>query len=161
MKIFLLLIIMTFFAGLGYLFKARQKREIAFYDFLFDFAEFCKSNISLFQNNLVNIIDNYIIMHKNKNANFDKIFAKKAYIYQISKENIEKLIQNKKDSETVFSFLTGLGGSDYEFERKRIDEFLDFIKTKREKEFEVLLKNADLKFKLFLAIGAVVCIVVW
>ena len=130
MRILLCFFIMIFFGMIGYRFKLKQRREIEFYNYLNEFTMFCKSNISLFKNNMVNIIDSYIITQENKNANYNK-------------------------------FLNGLGGNDYEFEQKRIDDFRNCVLIKKEKEFDNLLKNADLKFKVVLAIGAVVCIVIW
>ena len=161
MRILLCFFIMIFFGMIGYRFKLKQRREIEFYNYLNEFTMFCKSNISLFKNNMVNIIDSYIITQENKNANYNKLFVKNGSIYQISRNIIDKYIANEKDAEIVFSFLNGLGGNDYEFEQKRIDDFRNCVLIKKEKEFDNLLKNADLKFKVVLAIGAVVCIVIW
>ena len=161
MKIIVSLFIMLFFGGIGYYFKLRQKREVEFFNYLYDYANFCKSNISLFKNNMVNITENYIITQKNKNANYNNIFEKSGLIYQISRNSVEKYIEDKKECEIVYNFLNGIGGNDYEFERKRIDYFLNYVNDKKNNDFEKRLKDADLKFKIFLAIGAVVCIVIW
>lgn len=160
MKIILCLFILIFFGCIGYGFKYKRKRENDFYNYLSEYASVCKSNISLFKNDIVNITDNYIITQKNKNANYNKIFVKSGNVYQISMDFINKYVTDKKDTEIIYNFLNQLGTNDYEFEKKRIQEFLDYLNGKS-KNFENLMKSADLKFKVMLAVGAVVCIVIW
>ena len=90
MKLVLVLIIMSVSFFIGQVYKKKLKSEYDFLIYLKNFSEFLKSNINLFKNNLVEIIDSYILLDENKNAKFMQIFQKKGEIYEISQENIEK-----------------------------------------------------------------------
>lgn len=161
MKIFLCLIILCASAIYGYNLKRKLKRELNFLEYLKEYANFCLSNISLFKNNLSNIIDNFIIMQKNKNAKYNQLFIKNGDYFKISEDFLSKLILNKNDYGIIYTFLQTVGTNEYDFERQRIENFISYLDVLIAKEKELLKTKADLKFKLVLAIGMVICIVIW
>ncbi len=161
MKIFVCLIILFVFAAIGYSFKWKAKREQNFFDFLKDFTNYFVANINLFKNNVVAIIDNYNIMHKNKNAKYNDIFQKNGNIYQIEQKNISKYIKDESFQKIIYEFLKNMGSNEFEYEKKKADDFLKFLDEKLLLLKNEKMKKSDLNFKLFLAIGAVVCIIIW
>lgn len=161
MKILLCILILSLAAFFGISYKWKLKQELGLLLYLKDFATYLLSNITLFKNNLSNIIDDYIIMQKNKNAKYNKIFMKNDNYYLISENLLQKWVLSKSDYGVIFSFLKSVGGNDYDFEKKRIEDFISFLNLTISKESELIKTKADLKFKLCLAVGAIICIVLW
>lgn len=145
----------------GYFYKYKLKVENAFLEFLKEFNDFLISNISLFKNNVTSIIDNFIIMQKNKNAKFCEIFEKNNNIYTFNEKIVSKYVKNAADMEFIKVFLNKLGSNDYEFEKQKIEKFGLFLEGKIKAKKEEIKVKADLNFKLLLAIGAVICIIIW
>ena len=161
MKLVLVLIIMSVSFFIGQVYKKKLKSEYDFLIYLKNFSEFLKSNINLFKNNLVEIIDSYILLDENKNAKFMQIFQKKGEIYEISQENIEKLISDKQISFVIYSFLVSLGSNEYIFETEKISTFINFLDGKVLEYANNLKTKTDLFLKVALYVGAVISILVW
>ena len=149
------------FGIVGILVKKKYERENEFYKFLKNFHQYYISNVSLFKNNVVEIIDNYIIMHKNKSANYIKIFAKSNNIYQFNHEIIERNIIKKEDAVIVLNYLNNIGKGEYVFEKEKIYEFSKYLDVKIDESLIDLKNKGELYFKLLLAIGAVIAIILW
>ncbi len=161
MKIILCLFIMAVSGGIGISFKISIKKKLAFFNLLNDFAEFAKQNISLFKNNLVQIIDEFILKENEKNAKYLQIFQKNGQIYTFDRDLVLKYSGNEADADMILRFLSELGKNEYDFERIRLDEFLSILKSKTNKEKEELSSKGSLAFKVSLAIGAVLSIIIW
>lgn len=161
MKIILLFLIVLCFGLIGYFYKQKLKDEKEAYLILKSYVEFLSANITLFKTNLAEINNNYIIMQKNKNAKSYKLIYKNTNNHVINPVIFEKLIQNKNDYFVIKSFFENLGKNEYEFEKESIKEFEKFVDL-RLKNQEFLIKNkGDLTFKIMLAIGAIVAILLW
>lgn len=161
MKIVLCLFILVVCAGIGYALKWKVKKEQEFLEYLKDFANYLLANISLFKNNVVAIIDNYNITQKNKNAKFNEIFQKTSNFYQIENKNIAKHVSNESNQKIISEFLKNVGNNEYDYEKRKIEDFLKFLDEKLLILKNEKIKKSDLNFKLFLAVGAIICIIIW
>ena len=161
MKSFSIIFIMTVSFFVGYLYKNRINNELNFLIYMKNFAEYLKSNINLFKNNIVQIIDEFLLINHTKNAKFNQIFEKNTEIYQFSKKNIEKMISNNQISFLVFNFLNTLGTNDYEFEGEKINDFINTLNTYIVSFTQMKKEKGELFFKLSLSVGAIISILVW
>ena len=161
MKIFLVFFIMLISFFIGFSYKNKIQNELNFLLYLKNFSNYLKSSINLFKNNIVEIIDEFIILENQKNANFNKIFAKNIEIYEFYLENIEKYISDKQISFTIYNFLKSLGTNEYDYEGKKINSFIIYIDSKILEYEKNVKENGDLFFKIALSIGAVISILVW
>ena len=161
MKIILIIIILLCFSYIGYKYKNKLFSEVEFLRYLYNFHQYYSSNINLFKNNVVEIIDNFIIMQKNKNAIYNKIFLKNGNIYSFDKDFIKIYIKEECNQDIILSFLNNLGKSEYEFEQKQILTIEKFLKFKIDESLNIYNNKGNLYFKLLLAMGAVVAIIIW
>ena len=161
MKIILILSIIMCFGFLGYLYKSRLQYELNFLKYVYSFHQFYSSNINLFKNNLVEIINSYIIMQKNKNAEYNQIFQNNGNIYSYNENFIDNVVKDIDTKKIIIEYFNSLGKAEYEFEKQKNIDFDKFFQYKID-EFSNICKNkGGLYFKLMLAIGAIVAIVLW
>ena len=161
MKIFLIVGIIICFGMIGYLYKLKLKQEILFLNYVYDFEQYYASNITLFKNNVVEIIDNYIIMQKNKNANNCNLFIKTNNIYSINKDIIKKYIQTKEIQEIVLLYFENLGKVEYYDEKEKNEKIEKYLKEKIKICSENCNNKGTLYFKILLSIGVIVAILLW
>ena len=161
MKMLLEICIILFFGSAGYFYKNKYKESLKALDILHEFSCVYDSNISLFKNDLQEIINSYIITHKNKNANYYKFILKNNNIYQFDMDFLKNKIINKSTFEVVQRYLIEMGKSEYEYEKEKNKKFEQFLTTKIIEESKLEKEKGWLGFKLMLALGAVVAIVVW
>ena len=161
MKIFLEICIILFFGSAGYFYKNKYKESLKTLNMLHEFACLYDSNISLFKNDLQEIINNYIITHKNKNANYCKFILKNDNIYQFNMEFLKNKIIDKNTFNVIQRYLIEIGKSEYEYEKEKNRKFEQFLTTKIIEENKLEKEKGGLGFKLMLALGAVVAIVIW
>ena len=146
---------------IGYLFKNKLKEEYLFLKYLEEFNEFYYSNLVLYKNNSVKIINNYIIMHKNKNANYVKLFLKNNNIISYNEEILKFYIFDNHVIEIIKRYLNDIGKNEYNYESEKCKNFSSFLKTAIDKSEENYKNRGGLTFKILLAIGAVVAIIIW
>ena len=161
MKIIFVVFIMLLSFIIGYLYRNKIQNELNFLLYLKKFSDYLKSGINLFKNNIVEIIDEFIILENQKNAKFNKIFLKNMQIYNFCLENIENFIYDKQISFTIYNFLKTLGTNEYEYEGEKINSFILFIGSKILEYEKKLKEKGELFFKVALSIGAVISILVW
>ena len=161
MKIVLIVSVIITSGLIGIKIKNKYKDEYLFFKFLKEFHQYIVSNITLFKNNIVEIIDNYIIMHKNKNAKYMNLFLKNSNIYVFNEEIFKKYIKNEEDSFVILEYLNNLGKGEYLFEKEKINNFSVYLDKKIEDSSFELKNKGELYFKLLLAIGAIVAIIIW
>ncbi len=161
MKLILISSIIFIFGIVGYLYKNKFIKQLSILKTLKNYLLYFKDNLVLFKNNLEEINFNYIITHKNKNAKYCllKLNYRKKYVIDL------KILQNNIFNKELFlimeKYFAVQGGSEYIHEEKRLDEFLKTIEREiKHTEDDVKMKG-DLIFKLMLAIGAVVSILLW
>ena len=83
MRLLIFSLIIMFSGLIGYEIKKRYLEQKRFLIYLRSFLDYFQLNISIYKNNISEIINNYLIQQNNKNAKYDKIFLKKHKIYSI------------------------------------------------------------------------------
>lgn len=161
MKICLVIIIIVLFGIIGILYKRKLEDEYYFLKYIQDFNNYFSSNVVLFKNNIVEIIDNYIIMQKNKNANFCNLFLKNGNIYEFNEKILKSYISSNDTKELIKLYFKNLGKNEYSFEKEKLNEFNVILKQKIDESYNNLKNKGDLYFKLLLAIGAIIGILLW
>ena len=161
MKMVLVSLVVLCFGLIGYFYKQKLKHENLAYKFLKDYTEFLKANINLFKENLVEINNKFIIMQKNKNANQYNIIVKNANSVVDCIKKIKVLVSDKFDFCLIETFFESLGKNDFEFEKERILSFENHIKEKEKITNENMKTKGEMWFKIMLAVGAIVGILLW
>ena len=161
MKLIIIILVIVIFGLIGNLIKQRYENECLFLRYIEDFVNYYYSNIALFKNNTVEIINNYIIMQENKNANYNNLFLKNGNLYSINDKILSKYILFSEDVLIIKQFLTAVGNNEYEYEIEKIKVFLNFLKRKKEESLLNLKNKGVLYFKIMLSIGAVLAILIW
>ena len=161
MKVVLVLIVIVAFGVVGYLYKQKLKNELNFFKFINEFIEYFKSNMTFFKCDIIEIIDKFIIMQNNKNAKYINLFLKNKNLYIINKDFILKQITNKETVETIYKYLTLCGKSEYDFEKEKNENFKVYINNLIIGSEKIYREKGGLIFKLLLAIGSVIGILIW
>ena len=161
MKVVLVLIVIVAFGVVGYLYKQKLKNELNFFKFINEFEEYYNSNMTLFKCDIIEIIDKFIIMQNNKNAKYINLFLKNKNLYIINKDFISKQIINKESVETIYKYLTLCGKSEYDFEKEKNENFKVYINNLIIGSEKIYREKGGLIFKLLLAIGSVIGILIW
>lgn len=161
MKIILSTLVICLCGSVGIVIKNKIKDKIGFYNFIKSYVVFCYQNISIFKNDLIKITDNFIISKNTKNAKFCKIFAKTNQVYKINAEILKEIMCNDIEVGVIYSYLSSIGKSDYIEMNRSYDAILNFICDKTKEAEDKLKVNGELYFKISLAIGAVLAILIW
>ena len=161
MKLIIIILVIVIFGLIGNLIKQRYENECWFLRYIEDFVNYYYSNIALFKNNTVEIINNYIIMQENKNANYNNLFLKNGNLYSINDKILSKYILFSEDVLIIKQFLTAVGNNEYEYEIEKIKVFLNFLKRKKEESSLNFKNKGVLYFKIMLSIGAILAILIW
>lgn len=161
MKLIIIILVIVIFGLIGNLIKQRYENECWFLRYIEDFVNYYYSNIALFKNNTVEIINNYIIMQENKNANYNNLFLKNGNLYSINDKILSKYILFSGDVLIIKQFLAAVGNNEYEYEIEKIKVFLNFLKRKKEESSLNFKNKGVLYFKIVLSIGAVLAILIW
>ena len=158
MKLLVVIFIMLASYFVGYLYKNNLKDKLNFYLYLKDLLKNIEANINLFKNNIVDIIDAFIL---NKNAKYNEIYIKNGQLYVVLDEKLKKYAINESDILIIKKYFNELGLNDYEYEIKKINEIEKYL-SERIIECESIIKNkGELFFKIALSVGAVVAILIW
>lgn len=161
MKILLCIIIFSVCGGAGYFYKRGLKNNQLFLEYLLEFENFCDSNMTLFKNNVVEIIEKFLETKKEKFAKFNLVFIKKDGVFSFDKQVLQKQLKDENSVTMAERFLKDLGTNEYEFEKEKNKNFENFLKAEIEKAKKICDEKGSLYFKLSLALGAVLCIIVW
>lgn len=161
MKILLCIVLYGTVASFGLIYKRKLKNEYDLLAYLLDFEKYLSSNIVLFKNNIVEIIDKYKIMQKEKSAKYNELFIKNNSKVEFDKKILDKYISNTSTKEIIENYLSSIGKSDYEFENEKNKKFEEYIHAATENALKKVNEKGSLYLKLSLAAGAVLCILVW
>lgn len=161
MKIILISVIIVFSGLIGSSLKTKIKNELEILKIIKSYINYLDANISLFKTNIVEINYNYKIMQKNKTANKLNIYSKNNNKVIFELDILEKYIYKKDLFLTIKNYLITLGQNEYVYEKEKLSILNDFLsKCVEEDELEFKTKGS-LWFKLSLAIGAVIGIILW
>lgn len=161
MKIIITILIIICSWIVGYSYKQRFIKEEKLLLLIKEYLGFLKTNIVLFKNNIIDINNQYIIMHKNKNANNYKIYLKNSGYKTFDIEKIKITITKKDAQSIIVNYLETLGQCEYELEKERLDLFLNFINDELKNNKNNQKEKGDLYYKISLSIGIVLSILVW
>ena len=161
MRIFILVFIAIIFGIVGYEIKRKYIEQKNMIQFMKSFVEFLHINISVYKNDIQEIINNYIIQQNNKNAKYVNVFQKNNNFSAINVKILEKYILKEDLKYIIISYFQNLGMADIDCEcekSKKLLMKLDGFLT--EANDDIKLKG-DLYFKLTLAIGVAFIVVLW
>ncbi|MBQ8424968.1 MAG: hypothetical protein IJX17_02980 [Clostridia bacterium] len=155
----MLIMLTSFYLGQNY--KNRIIKQYKFFNYLKRFTNYLKANINLFKINIINIIDEFKINNDEKNANYSEIFIKNGEIYDISRENIEKIGLTSDDNIIIYNYLKALGTNEYYYEENKNNSFITYLDRKLEEYSNYIKTKGELTLKIALAIGCVISIIIW
>lgn len=161
MKIIAVLVIMLTGGYVALFYKNKLKQEYLLLNYIKEFFEFYVSNIELFKENIDYIINNYIIMQKNKIANYNNIFLKNDNIYKINEDFINKTIKNNNLKFAIINQLKQIGKSDFNYEKEKSNTMINLLSKEVNIAYENYNKKGSLYFKIIIAIAAVVSVLIW
>ncbi len=161
MKIIAVVVIMLVGGYIALCYKNKLKQEYLLLNYIKGFFEFYVANIELFKENVDYIINNYIIMQKNKIANYNNLFLKNSNIYQINEEFINKTINNSNLKFAIINQLKQIGKNDFKYEKEKSKAMINFLSKEVDTAYENYNKKGGLYFKIIIAIAAVVSILIW
>jgi len=161
MRLLIFGLIIIFSGLVGFEIKKRYIEQKRFLNYIRNFLEYFQLNISIYKNNINEIINNHLIQQNNKNAKYSKIFLKKHNLYSFNMENINQYIYNT-DLKTSFKlFIDNIGKLDEFGEKEKIINIKNLIDAEINKTTEEIKNKGDLYFKLCLAIGVVLVLIIW
>lgn len=161
MRYFFIAVIFFICGLIGFNFKNKYTIQYKFLNYLKLFLDYLSVNILIYKNNLHEIINNYIIQHNNKNADFNKIFKINNANLELNANLLDEFIINKSLKNDIIIYFNSLGRSDVENEVCKNREFRNLINDYIELCKNDCKEKGDLYFKLFLALGLVIGIVMW
>ena len=78
---------------------------------------------------------------------------------------VEEILKNNLNNESVFyqtkNYLDSIGKNEYDYEKEKNKNFKEYIKQQIAIFEDEITKKGNLGFKIMLAIGAVVVILIW
>jgi len=161
MKYILIIVLVVLFGYFGYSKKQKIIIQYKFINFLKDYISFYDSNISVFKNDLIKINQDYIIMQNNKSAIKEFIIIKNANKYEFDIDYLENTLLYSSEKMLLKKYFQTIGKSEYNDEKLKNKEII-IILNELSKKIEIDIKQkGDLGFKLMLAIGAVISIILW
>jgi hypothetical protein len=161
MKLFFAVSVVFIFGMLGYKNKKKYINQLNALKELKKYSIFLKDNLYLFKNNVQEINNNYIIMHKNKNANLHQYKLNNAQtMYDIIKI-LQNYIFDIELNGLINQYFLNLGNSEYGYEIDKLGEFISLLEREILNTEKNLKEKGDLYFKLSLAIGSVLGILIW
>ena len=141
---------------IGYEFKKKYIEQKEILEFFKNLFEYIYLNISVYKNNISEIINNYLIQQNNKNAKYFKIFLKKDNLYEFDKKIIDTYIYNQDAKLTVNSYIDMLGSENIESECVKLKGVLSCVESYLKITSNELRQKGDLWFKICLVVGVVV-----
>ena len=161
MKILLVSFIIIVSGYIGYQYKMKFFKQLKTINDLKEYCIYFKDNLVLFKNNICEININYINMHKNKNANNVLFIKNNMCLNQINLKYLQNTIYNHGLYSEIQTYFLSQGKGEYEHEVFKINELLDILNRELICTKDDLKQKGDLYFKLILAIGAVISILIW
>ena len=161
MKILLVILIVALSGWVGYRYKLKYIKQLNALKEILNYSNYIKDNLTLFKNNIEEININYINMHKNKNANNIQINQNNINNVQNYLQILQKDIFEFELNILIQNYFNQIGKSEYEFEFDKIKNFISVIENKIKIAEENKKQKGDLYFKLSLAVGVVVGVLIW
>lgn len=161
MKLIIFGLIIISFGALGYQLKLKYKKQKETLLELKSFLEFMHLNISIYKNNIDEIIKMYLIQQNNKNAKYINNFLKNNILGENNTKNIENNLYNENIKLAINTYFSNLGKSDLKGECDKCNSLLGQLECWIKETENDLKTKGELFFKIMLAIGVVVVIILW
>lgn len=161
MKYFCVVVIIFCFGFYGYANKIKYVKQKEFLIFIRNFLEYLYLNISIYKNNLTEIINSYKIQQINKNAKFDDFFQNNDNFSKFNEKIINKYIYDSLSLTILKELFLDLGKANKEIECEKIKNVVKFLEKEiEETEVDVKVKG-DFSFKILLCLGLLISIIIW
>lgn len=161
MRVYVYFFIIIIFGLIGYEIKRKyieQKNILLFFKSL---IEYLKLNITLYKSNVDEIINNYKIMQNNKNAKYVNLFLKNNNLNANIVKNANNCFNDKDTKNLIETYFFNLGKEDIVGENKKAEVILKSINDSLAKINKEIKTKGDLYFKLMLALGVVMVVLLW
>jgi len=161
MRVYVYFFIIIIFGLIGYEIKRKyieQKNILLFFKSL---IEYLKLNITLYKSNVDEIINNYKIMQNNKNAKYINLFLKNDNLKANIVKNINNYFDDKDIKVLIEIYFFNLGKEDIVGENKKAEVILKSIDESLKRINKEIKTKGDLYFKLMLALGVVMVVLLW
>lgn len=149
------------FGYIGFEIKRKFIKQKDFLLFIESFLNYLYLNISIYKNNLDEIINNYLIQQNNKNAKYVDFLLKNNNLKRFDEKFYETLIYKEEIKYQLNAYFFKLGKGSVESECENAKGMISFIKNEIAKTNDDIKQKGDLYFKIWLAIGVVVDIILW
>ena len=161
MRFFCLIAIFFISALIGYLIKKKYVRQFDILNELNNFIDYLYPNVSIYKNNLQEIINCYLIQQNNKNAKSGKMFLKNNTLYCFDIKKIKYEICDTNTINGIELFLNNIGKMDLVNECNKIKEFKTVLNEYIVNAKKELNEKGDLYFKISISIGLILSVVLW
>lgn len=161
MKYLLMVFVVICFGCIGYAIKKKIINQKILVDEIKSYLIFYQNNLLVFQTNLCDINNRYIIMQNNKSANKYNFILKNSNLYQYNTEFIKNQLNNIIESEIIVSYFNSIGKYDYDTEKNKTSEIIKVVGSISDKLSKEIDTKGGLWFKILLSLGIVIAILIW
>lgn len=159
MKILIVVLVMFCSGFVGYIVKSKYLSQLNLIKDMLDFLSLYKANLSFYHENLHEIILKYNINQKNKDTK-NTLFQLNNGIF-VPNYNIFSKIYNSDIVNLSKDYFSSLGSVDLFNENEKLDKFQKVLEVAYENTKVDLKQKGELWFKICLAVGAVIAIIIW
>lgn len=163
MKYLVIVFIVLLSGGVGKIISDKYKNRVKCYKNLIKFADFLKLNIYSLNENIVEIIDKFILINEEFKSDFEEI--KEMIIKNnLSSQKLKLLsiFKELNDAEMldVFNFFNLLGKNNFDLQISLIENYLHIFNLKLG-ECEVDMKQkGNISYKISLCVGVMISIII-
>lgn len=161
MKLVIIVCIIILSGVVGYWIKLKYKNQKDFLVFIKNFLEFALIGVDIYKNNLQEIINNYKFQQKNKNAKYVKFFQKTANLQPFNVNFVDEYIFDGVYLVEIKNFFNCFGKMDKESESEKIKKQITSLESMIRISEKLEKEKGDLYFKISLAIGVILGVIIW
>lgn len=161
MKYLLMIFIILIFGSIGYAIKKKIINQKRLIDEIKNYLVFYQNNLLVFQTDLCEINNRYIIMQNNKSANNYKFILKNNNLYEYNMNFIKTQLNNIVENEIIISYFDTIGKYNYDIEKQKVSEVIKVLNKISDNLAKEIEMKGGLWFKILLSIGLVVAILIW
>jgi len=100
-------------------------------------------------------------MQNNKNAKINIFKTNSANICEFNINLIKNSLYNIQEIEVIERYFLQIGTGNYEYEKNKNKQLLEFLNKLKVAVDSDIKTKGELKFKILLAVGAVIAILLW
>lgn len=161
MKYVILVSIVLLFGWFGYLKKQKYVMRKNIIQNIKEYINFYDSNLSVLKTDLEKINQDYLIMQELKSANKYNFLIKNNYIFNFDYIILKNNLESTGHYLLIENYLKSLGSADCEYEKKKNLEMKTTLNSILESCDYDIKNKGELYFKVMLAMGVVIAILIW